>query len=103
MTLFEDGKEVEEIKLYGYKTEDDMHQLFEKKGLQKKSQGEIFKDQRIRMAEKELKDQERIKPVYSTITHFYMAIGLATIVFIFLINKRSASRKRKGLSLPSHS
>jgi hypothetical protein len=99
MHLFKDGTAFEDIKLYDFKTKPEMHELFQKKGLEKKPQEEIFKERRIRMAEKELSGMEGVQPVYSTMTHIYMVIGFGAVVFAFLINRRSKNKKRKGTAM----
>jgi hypothetical protein len=99
MHLFKDGTAYEDIRLYEYKTKPQMHELFEKKGLKKKPQRQIYKEQRIRMAEKELRSMERVQPVYSTMNHLYLAVGFCTVVFAFCVNRRSKNKKRKGTTM----
>jgi hypothetical protein len=99
MHLFKDGTAVEDIKLYDFKTKPEMHELFQKKGLQKKSQAVIFKERRIRKAEKDLSSMEGVQPVYATMTHIYMVIGVGAVVFAFLIDRRSKNKKRKGAAM----
>jgi anaerobic C4-dicarboxylate transporter len=91
MTIYDDETQVEEIKLYGYKTKPEMHALMQDKGFARKVQEEINKDQRIRKAEKELSQ----KPVYSTLIHIYVVIGVVTLAAAFLINMNAKNKKKK--------
>jgi hypothetical protein len=95
MTIYDDETEIEKIQLYVYKTKLEMHALMKEKGFSRKGQEEIYKDHRIRKAEKELSQSDRAKPVYSTMIHIYMAIGIVTMAFAFLIHMNAKNKKKK--------
>mmetsp|Transcript_128593 Transcript_128593/g.191597 ORF Transcript_128593/g.191597 Transcript_128593/m.191597 type:complete len:106 (-) Transcript_128593:425-742(-) len=93
MTIYDDDKKVEDIRLYDLKTKDDMHGLMTEKGFSKKDATQITKDRRIRQADKDIQQQNAAKPMYSFILQMYGAIGIVTLVFAFLINSRKKKKQ----------
>lgn len=95
MHIYDDGKEIETVDLYSLKTRPEMHALMQAKGFQRKDQEEIYKDVRIRKAEKDIRSLEQVPTVYSTIRSLYAIVGVCTVAFAILI-RRGSKRTRPG-------
>ena len=98
MHIYDDGKEIETVDLYSLKTRPEMHALMQAKGFQRKDQEEIYKDVRIRKAEKDIRSLEQVPTVYSTIRSLYAIVGVCTVAFAILI--RRGSKKTRPGALP---
>ena len=96
MTIYEDGREKEKIKLYDLKTKEAMHALFIEKGFRKKGQDVIIEEKRVKIVEEEIKKMEQAKPMESIVTQLYAAILFITVAFVFLIQRS----RRKPVRLP---
>ena len=95
MVIFKDGVADEEFKIYSLKTKPEMHEFMLKKGFVKKEQSVIYKDQRIRKANEELGQMERIQPMYSAITYIYVAMGSTLLLFGMFFRNRKGRTSRK--------
>ena len=102
LTIFDDGKKVEDIQLYSLKEKSEMHELFVSKGFHKKDTSQIQEERRVKQVEKELKQQDAAKPVMSVIFQLYAAIGIVTLVFAFLINSRRGKNNKSRNNINSN-
>lgn len=102
MTIFEDGVEKEQVLLYDLKTKEDMHALFQKKGFQKKNEEVIQEDNRIRVVEKQLENEEKLQPMFSTVFMMYGVIAVVSLLFAVMIKIRGGKKqqRRTGSTLP---
>lgn len=101
LTIFdEDGKSVEDIKLYEMQTREEMHKLMVEKGFQKKTRSQKITEMQEERREKQLSQIEAPSSFYSTLTGLYIVVFvLLAGVGAFFLNGRKI--KRKGTIISS--
>jgi hypothetical protein len=98
LTIYEDGVEKEQIKLYSLQTKEEMHGLFQEKGFKKKTQEALFEDTRLRVLEDQLARQEQFQPMLSNVFVMYGVMGLVAFAFMLLI-RLNVKRQRRALRI----
>lgn len=97
LTIYDDeGKEIEDIKLYELKTRAEMHQLLLDKGFAKKTQSEKAQERQVVTREKQLRAIELPSTVHDRFTTFYFIIAVLIVVGGFV--ERGKKRKNKAQS-----
>jgi hypothetical protein len=80
LTIYDDeGKEIEDIKLYELKTRAEMHQLLFDKGFAKKTQSEKAQERQVATREKQLRAIELPSTVHDRFTTFYFIIAVLIV------------------------
>lgn len=75
LTIFEDGKEVKQIKLYELKTREEMHTLMIKEGFHKKNEEDKIKEIQAQRIEDQLRQVSGSSEIFNnTITGIYFVV-----------------------------
>ena len=92
MHIYEDGNEVEKVSLYLLTERDQIIKVFEEKGFQKKTQEQIYKEQRLRRTEKDIERLEKSPFAGMMIT--YLSMGSVAVLALVCIRRSKTRRSR---------
>lgn len=98
LTIYEDGVEKELVKLYSLQTKEEMHALFQEKGFRKKSEQAIVEDERLRVVEDQLAQQEQFQKLFSKGFTMYGVIGFVALAFLVLM-RLVGKKDRRALKI----
>lgn len=97
LTIFDDeGKFIEDIKLYELETRAEMHRLLSDKGFLKKTQAQIAGEIQETTRENQLRAIDQ-PPMYDTLTAMYYVV-FALIAVGFVVHGRKRRKKSLGVS-----
>lgn len=97
LTIFDDeGKFIEDIKLYELETRAEMHRLLSDKGFLKKTQAQIAGEIQETTRENQLRAIDQ-PPMYDTLTAMYYVV-FALIAVGFVVQGRKRRKKSLGVS-----
>lgn len=93
LTIFEDGKEVKQIKLYELKTREEMHTLMIKEGFHKKNEEDKIKEIQVQRIENQLRQVSGSSEIFNnTITGIYFVVIVVLAGIVFVLRKKKKPR-----------
>lgn len=93
LTIFEDGKEVKQIKLYELKTREEMHTLMIKEGFHKKNEEDKIKEIQAQRIEDQLRQVSGSSEIFNnTITGIYFVVIVVLAGIVFVLRKKKKPR-----------
>jgi hypothetical protein len=95
MHIYEDGEEIEKVKLFDLKKRKEMHALFEEKGFQKKTQEEKIQQPKLRQTEKEIVQLESL-PIDNMMATYVSLTMFALVIIRLVMRSRSARKSRRA-------
>jgi len=100
MTIFEDGQQKEEVRLYSFKTRSEMHALFLEKGFKKKTAEVIQEEIRIDTVEKQI--EMEVMPSFDASKMFwgYGIVGFL-VCMIGILSRFRGKKQRRMMNLPT--
>jgi len=97
LTIYDDeGKELEEIKLYDLDVREEMHQLLLDKGFAKKTQANRIEEIKMDMVQKQLRAMDSSSAVAENFTHFYFLIAVLVVVGVLHRKKKGKKEKKEN-------